>query len=70
IINHPESAIIGLGRIASKAVVNKNDEIKVAKVMDLSIVADHRIIDGAVAQQAMNYLKKLLADPELLLMEG
>ncbi|MDN6195014.1 MAG: 2-oxo acid dehydrogenase subunit E2 [Atopostipes suicloacalis] len=70
IINHPESAIIGIGRIAPKAVVDEDGEIKVAKVMDLSIVVDHRIIDGAVAQQAMNYLKKLLADPELLLMEG
>ncbi|MDN6161449.1 MAG: 2-oxo acid dehydrogenase subunit E2 [Atopostipes sp.] len=70
IINHPESAIIGVGRIAPKAVVNEEGEIEVAKVMDLSIVVDHRIIDGAVAQQAMNYLKKLLADPELLLMEG
>ena len=68
IINHPESAILGVGKISQKAVVNEDGEV--ARVMDLSLVVDHRIIDGAVAQQAMNYLKKLLADPELLLMEG
>jgi len=70
IINHPESAIIGVGIISDKPVVNDEGEVEVAKVMDLSMVVDHRIIDGAVAQQAMNYLKKLLADPDLLLMEG
>ena len=70
IINHPESAIIGVGIISSKPVVNAEGEIVVSKVLDLSIVVDHRIIDGAVAQQAMNYMKKLLSDPELLLMEG
>lgn len=70
IINHPESAIVGVGIISDKPVVNAEGEIVVSKVLDLSLVVDHRIIDGAVAQQAMNYLKKLLSDPELLLMEG
>ncbi len=70
IINHPESAIIGIGIISDKPVVNAEGEIVVSKVLDLSMVVDHRIIDGAVAQQAMNYLKQLLSDPELLLMKG
>jgi pyruvate dehydrogenase E2 component (dihydrolipoamide acetyltransferase) len=70
IINHPESAIVGVGIISDKPVVNDEGEIVVSKVLDLSLVVDHRIIDGAVAQQAMNYMKKLLSDPELLLMEG
>lgn len=70
IINHPESAIIGVGIISDKPVVNAEGEIVVSKVLDLSIVVDHRIIDGAVAQQAMNYLKQLLSNPELLLMKG
>ena len=70
IINHPESAILGVGIISDKPVVNDEGEIEVAKVLDLSLVVDHRIVDGAVAQQAMNYMKSLLADPELLLMKG
>ena len=70
IINYPEAAIIGVGIISDKPVVNADGEIVVSKVLALSLVVDHRIIDGAVAQQAMNYMKKLLSDPELLLMEG
>ncbi|WP_407370427.1 dihydrolipoyllysine-residue acetyltransferase [Carnobacterium sp.] len=70
VINYPEVAILGVGRIAKKAIVNADDEIVVAPVMQLSLSFDHRIIDGATAQKAMNELKTLLADPELLLMEG
>ena len=70
IINHPEVAIVGVGRIAQKPVVNAEGEIVSARVQELSLVFDHRVIDGATGQQAMNELKRLLADPELLLMEG
>ena len=38
--------------------------------MKLSLTVDHRLIDGALATEALNYLKKLLEDPELLMMEG
>ena len=39
-------------------------------MLHLSMSFDHRIIDGALAQKAMNELKRLMEDPELLLMEG
>lgn len=68
IINFPEVAILGTGRISEKAVV-KNGEIVAAPVMALSLSFDHRIIDGATAQNFMNYIKSLLANPELLVME-
>ncbi len=68
IINFPEVAILGTGRISEKPVV-KNGEIVIAPVMALSLSFDHRIIDGATAQNFMNYIKQLLADPELLVME-
>ncbi|MCG7407139.1 2-oxo acid dehydrogenase subunit E2 [Paenibacillus sp. ACRRX] len=68
IINYPEVAILGTGRISEKAVV-KNGEIVAAPVMALSLSFDHRLIDGATAQNFMNYLKQLLANPELLVME-
>ncbi|WP_062105259.1 dihydrolipoamide acetyltransferase family protein [Bacillus niameyensis] len=69
VINHPEVAILGIGRIAEKAVVS-NGEIIAAPVLALSLSFDHRMIDGATAQNAMNHIKRLLNDPELLLMEG
>lgn len=70
VINYPEVAILGFGKIASEPVVNADGEIVAGKVLKLSLSFDHRLIDGGTAQRAMNRLKELLADPELLLMEG
>jgi len=69
VINHPEVAILGIGRIAEKPVV-RDGEIVAAPVLALSLSFDHRIIDGATAQYALNHIKRLLSDPELLLMEA
>jgi pyruvate dehydrogenase E2 component (dihydrolipoamide acetyltransferase) len=68
VINFPEVAILGTGRISEKAVV-KNGEIVAAPVMALSLSFDHRLIDGATAQNFLNFIKKLLAQPELFIME-
>lgn len=70
IINYPEVAILGVGRIDKKPVVLADGTIGVGQMMALSLSFDHRVIDGALAQAAMNELKRLLANPELLLMEG
>ena len=69
VINHPEVAILGIGRIAQKPIV-KDGEIVAAPVLALSLSFDHRQIDGAPGQNAMNHIKRLLNNPELLLMEG
>jgi pyruvate dehydrogenase E2 component (dihydrolipoamide acetyltransferase) len=68
VINFPEVAILGTGRISEKPIV-KNGEIAVGQMMALSLSFDHRLIDGATAQYAMNHIKRLLEDPELLIME-
>ncbi|AVK60617.1 branched-chain alpha-keto acid dehydrogenase subunit E2 [Lactobacillus sp. CBA3605] len=70
VINQPEVAILGVGRIGKEPYVNDDGEIVVGKMQKLSLSFDHRLIDGATAQKAMNLLKQLLHDPELLLMEG
>jgi pyruvate dehydrogenase E2 component (dihydrolipoamide acetyltransferase) len=69
VINHPEVAILGIGRIAEKAVV-RDGEIVAAPVLALSLSFDHRMIDGATAQNALNHIKRLLNDPQLILMEA
>lgn len=69
VINHPEVAILGIGRIAEKPVV-KDGEIVAAPVLAVSLSFDHRMIDGATAQNALNHIKRLLNDPELMLMEA
>ncbi|WP_297075449.1 dihydrolipoyllysine-residue acetyltransferase [uncultured Enterococcus sp.] len=70
VINYPEVAILGVGTIVQQPIVNAEGEIVVGRMMKLSFSFDHRIVDGATAQKAMNNIKRLLADPELLLMEG
>jgi len=68
VINWPEVAILGTGRITEKPVV-RGGAIEVGQLMALSLSFDHRLIDGATAQQAMNLIKRLLEDPEMLVME-
>lgn len=69
ILNYPEVAIFGMGRIEKKPVVKEDGSIGIGNMMALSLSFDHRIIDGMTGQMAMNELKRLLSDPELLLME-
>ena len=69
IINYPELAILGVYRIEDRPVVI-DGEIRVRKMMYLSITLDHRIIDGAEAARFMNTMKRLLGDPTRLLLEG
>ncbi|QIK70505.1 dihydrolipoyllysine-residue acetyltransferase [Erysipelothrix sp. HDW6C] len=70
IINFPEVAILGVGRIDKKPVVLEDGTLGVGNVLALSLSFDHRIIDGMTAQMAMNEVKRLLSNPELLLMES
>ena len=69
VLNYPESVILGVGRIVEKPIV-KDGEIVAAPVLALSLTFDHRLIDGATGQMALNHIKRLLNDPELLLMEA
>ena len=59
IINYPESAILGVGRIVEKPVV-RNGKIEIRKILPLSLTYDHRIVDGAQAARFMNDVMKSL----------
>src|SRR3989338_8431927 len=48
IINYPESAILGVGRVTEKPVV-RSGKIEARKILPLSLTYDHRIVDGAQA---------------------
>lgn len=69
VLNYPEAAILGIGRIADKPIV-RDGEIVIAPVLALSLSFDHRIVDGATAQMALNQIKRLLNDPQLIMMEA
>ena len=66
IINPPESAILGVGRILKKPVVH-NDEIVIRSMLTLSLTFDHRVIDGAPAAQFLQTVSGYIQDPYLLL---
>ncbi|EQB36563.1 MULTISPECIES: dihydrolipoamide acetyltransferase family protein [Virgibacillus] len=69
VLNYPEAVILGIGRIAEKPIV-RDGEIVIAPVLALSLSFDHRIVDGATAQLALNQIKRLLSDPQLIMMEA
>jgi 2-oxoglutarate dehydrogenase E2 component (dihydrolipoamide succinyltransferase) len=64
IINQPNAAIMGVGGIAKTPLVitdaEGNDSIAIRSVVNLTLGYDHRIIDGAVADQFMAFVKKTL----------
>ncbi len=66
IINPPESAILGVGRILKKPIVH-NDEIVIRHMLTLSLTFDHRIIDGAPAAQFLQTVSQYIQNPYLLL---
>lgn len=67
IINHPEVAILGIGKISQKPVV-KDGALGVGYVLPLSIGVDHRVIDGADAGRFLIRVKELLSNPGLMLL--
>ena len=65
VINRPEVAIIGPNKIVERPVFD-GDEIRRAKLMNLSISCDHRVVDGWDAASYVQALKKLIETPVLL----
>ncbi|MEM4675789.1 MAG: dihydrolipoamide acetyltransferase family protein [Nitrososphaerota archaeon] len=65
IINPPEAAILGVGRIMKKPVVIE-DSIRIGHVMWLSLTFDHRIMDGHVAAKFLQDLAQILNDENKL----
>lgn len=68
IINYPQTSILGIGRIYKKPVV-KNDEIVVGNVLPLSLVFDHRAVDGLYASRFLERLIKHLQDIDSVLIQ-
>jgi len=67
VINYPEVAILGTGRITQKPVI-VNDEIVKGWIQPLSLSFDHRIVDGGDSARFINDLTAMLADPTNMLM--
>lgn len=68
VINRPEVAIIGPNRVIERPVF-RGKEIVAAKLMNLSISCDHRVVDGWDAASYVQAVRKLLENPALLFVD-
>ena len=71
VINLPEAAILGVGRIQPKWVYKPESPAApvLRQMWTLSLVFDHRLVDGAPAAKFLQYIKGLIEEPYLLLAE-
>jgi len=67
IINPPQAAILAVGAIVKKPVVNAKGEIVAGERMSISLSGDHRVVDGAVGAEYLSTLRKLVENPALML---
>ncbi len=65
IINLPECAILGVGRIVARPVVTDEatGTVGVRKMMALSLTFDHRVVDGAPAARFLQRIKQFVEQP-------
>ena len=72
IINAPEAAILSVSSVRKTPVVvtdqNGNDTIAIRPMMNIQLSVDHRLIDGLLASQFVEYMKQLLENPIQILM--
>ncbi len=68
IINPPQAAILSVGGLVKKPVVNAAGEIVVGQRIDLGLSCDHRVVDGALGAQFLAALRRLLEQPLGLLL--
>ncbi|WP_405616417.1 dihydrolipoamide acetyltransferase family protein [Streptomyces sp. NBC_00076] len=66
IINHPEAAMLGVGRIVPKPWVHEG-ELAVRQVVQLSLTFDHRVCDGGTAGGFLRYVADCVEQPAVLL---
>jgi 2-oxoisovalerate dehydrogenase E2 component (dihydrolipoyl transacylase) len=69
VINRPEVAIIGPNKVVERPVI-RNGEVAAAKIMNLSISCDHRVVDGWDAASFVQRLKQFLEAPASLFADG
>jgi pyruvate dehydrogenase E2 component (dihydrolipoamide acetyltransferase) len=68
IINHPEVAILAVGRLQEKAIVHQG-QIIARPMMPLALSFDHRLIDGAMAGAFLSRFKAMVENPQQLMLD-
>jgi pyruvate dehydrogenase E2 component (dihydrolipoamide acetyltransferase) len=68
IINPPQSAILAVSRAVKKFVPDENGQPVLHPMMTITLSADHRVIDGAIAAQFLSDLRNGLEQPEIIIL--
>src|SRR5450755_1569710 len=68
IINYPETAILAVGRLQEKAIV-QDSKIVARTMLPLALSFDHRVIDGALAGRFLSRFRSLVEQPQQLLLD-
>ncbi len=69
IINHPEVAILGMYKIQDRLYLDSTGAVKNQKIMNYTITADHRLIDGAVAARFLKSFLARIQKPSILMLD-
>lgn len=67
IVNPPQAAILAVGAIVKKPVVNAQDQIVAGQRMTIALSGDHRVVDGAAGAEFLAAIRKSLESPTTLL---
>ncbi len=67
ILNLPECAVLGIGKIERRAVVNESGEVVARQTVTLSLTFDHRAVDGAPAARFLQTVRRYVEEPLLWL---
>jgi len=68
IINHPEVAILVVGRLQEKAIV-QHGSILARTMLPVALSFDHRLIDGAMSAKFLGRFKELVENPQQLMLD-
>ncbi len=67
IINPPASAILAVGTLERKPVLDEDDELVIAHRMKVTMTCDHRVIDGATGAEFLQVLRRYVESPAMML---
>ncbi|MEW6504813.1 MAG: 2-oxo acid dehydrogenase subunit E2 [Chloroflexota bacterium] len=68
IINPPQVAILAVGAVRKEVIADENDQVVIRPMLTLTLCADHRVVDGAVAAAFLRDVKTVLEDPQLMVL--
>jgi pyruvate dehydrogenase E2 component (dihydrolipoamide acetyltransferase) len=69
IINPPQTAVLAVGAIQSEVVPNEEGQLLVRPIMRMTLSADHRVVDGALAARFLADVREAIEDPDFFLRE-